>query len=70
MPIEFDCPECGKHLAIKAKHQGKLVGCPACGRSVMVPDPFAGKPGATPPAPESGALNWEIDKDEKREGAE
>lgn len=45
--ILFDCPFCGKNLAIEAAGAGLMVPCAGCGKPVQVPIPDA----ATPEAP-------------------
>ncbi len=37
--IVFDCPHCGKNLAIDARGAGLGIPCPACGRDIEVPIP-------------------------------
>ena len=38
MAIKFRCPHCRQLLGISTTKVGTLVDCPACGRSVVVPD--------------------------------
>jgi len=38
MAIKFRCPHCRQFLGISTTKAGTLVDCPACGRSVLVPD--------------------------------
>ena len=42
--ILFDCPYCGKNMAIEAAGAGLMVPCASCGRAVQVPIPDAGTP--------------------------
>jgi hypothetical protein len=35
--ITFRCPDCGKALAIDARHAGKQVACPGCRKHVTIP---------------------------------
>ncbi len=49
--ILFDCPHCGKSMAIEAAGAGLMVPCAGCGRAVQIPIPDAG----TPEAPVAGA---------------
>ena len=35
--IVFDCPHCGKSLAIDGRGAGLMVTCPDCHRDVVVP---------------------------------
>ena len=42
--ILFDCPYCGKNMAIEAAGAGLMVPCATCGRSVQVPIPDTGTP--------------------------
>ena len=37
--IFFDCPRCGKSLAIDRRGAGLIVRCPACGLRMQVPMP-------------------------------
>ena len=45
--ILFDCPYCGKNMAIESAGAGLMVPCANCGRAVQVPIPDQ----ATPEAP-------------------
>ena len=38
--IVFECPHCGKSLAIDAQGAGFIVSCPDCQARVQVPGPF------------------------------
>jgi len=42
--ILFDCPHCGKNMAIEAAGAGLMVPCAACGKEVQVPIPDASTP--------------------------
>ncbi|NCA81508.1 MAG: hypothetical protein EOM72_02005 [Opitutae bacterium] len=44
--ILFDCPYCGKNMAIESAGSGLMVPCANCGRAVQVPIPDAGTPEA------------------------
>ena len=44
--ILFDCPYCGKNLAIEAAGAGLMVPCVGCGKAVQVPIPDAATPEA------------------------
>lgn len=44
--ILFDCPHCGKSMAIEAAGAGLMVPCADCGRQVQVPIPDASTPAA------------------------
>lgn len=57
MPIQFRCQFCRQRLGIADSRAGALVDCPACGRSLRVPD---GDAGAGPP---SAAGNTRLDPD-------
>ena len=48
--IEFNCPECGKHLSVDGKGAGLEVPCPECSRMIQVPDAMSveGKPKTKP----------------------
>ncbi len=70
--IIFECPQCGKSLAIDVRGAGYIVRCPECQTEIQVPgtDTGLGAAGglsepATPPAGEShatDALLAEIDR--------
>ncbi len=49
--ILFDCPHCGKQMAIEAAGAGLMVPCADCGRQVQVPIPDAATPAAPVTAP-------------------
>lgn len=53
--ILFDCPHCGKNMAIEAAGAGLMIPCAACGKDVQVPIPDAATPeeplGAVPRSP-------------------
>lgn len=57
--ILFDCPHCGKNLAIDAAGAGLMVPCAQCGKPVQVPIPDNQTPeipvGAPAPAPAASA---------------
>ena len=36
--IVFECPKCGKSMAIEARGAGRIVSCPKCQHRVVVPD--------------------------------
>lgn len=44
--ILFDCPYCGKNLAIEAAGAGLMVPCVGCGKPVQVPIPDSSTPEA------------------------
>ena len=53
--ILFDCPYCGKNMAIESAGAGLMVPCANCGKAVQVPIPDSGTPEApvaTVPRPE------------------
>lgn len=58
--ILFDCPFCGKNMAIEAAGAGLMVPCASCGKSVQVPIPDA----ATPEAPVAENLRAKRSGDE------
>jgi hypothetical protein len=37
MPIDFDCPECGKPLRVKDKYAGEDVNCRHCRAPITIP---------------------------------
>ncbi len=49
--ILFDCPYCGKNMAIESAGAGLMVPCANCGKPVQVPIPDS----ATPEAPVAAA---------------
>lgn len=62
MPIELNCPSCGKQLRLADEHAGKAGRCPACQATFQIPThseqqtpapPF----GSSPPLPPSPAGN-------------
>jgi DNA-directed RNA polymerase subunit M/transcription elongation factor TFIIS len=59
MNIEFNCPECGKLLAIDSKYAGAKVECPKCNAEVQVPE---AKPVNKPVGTEKGT---DVSKEEK-----
>lgn len=58
--ILFDCPHCGKNMAIEAAGAGLMVPCASCGKSVQVPIPDA----ATPESPVAAAPRAAADETE------
>jgi phage FluMu protein Com len=46
--LKFNCPACGKKLAVPEEHAGRAGRCPRCKQTVTVPAPAA----ATPAPPE------------------
>lgn len=66
--ILFDCPYCGKNMAIEAAGAGLMVPCANCGKQVQVPIPDGRTPEAPvaeppAPAPQPPALNTEDPED-------
>ena len=59
--ILFDCPFCGKNMAIESAGSGLMVPCANCGRAVQVPIPDA----ATPEAPVAAVPRPEMAEDEE-----
>lgn len=54
--ILFDCPHCGKNMAIESAGAGLMVPCANCGKPVQVPIPDSATPEApiaTVPRPET-----------------
>lgn len=52
MPIQFRCQYCRQRLGIADSRAGALVDCPACGRSLRVPNGSGGTvPATDPPDP-------------------
>lgn len=55
--ILFDCPYCGKNMAIEAAGAGLMVPCASCGKPVQVPIPDARTPESpVAAAPRAAAL--------------
>jgi hypothetical protein len=52
MPIELTCA-CGKRLQVSHEFAGKVGECPACGRSLRIPERDAAAAPVSPPAPEA-----------------
>jgi serine/threonine-protein kinase len=50
--VAVACPNCGKHLRVRAELAGKKVKCPGCRQAVPVPAPEA------PPAPAPARPPW------------
>lgn len=40
MPIQFECPHCGRKLKAPDNAAGKSSNCPGCGRRVTAPEPI------------------------------
>ncbi|MEM1109793.1 MAG: hypothetical protein AAGH99_13995 [Planctomycetota bacterium] len=38
MPIDLDCPSCGRVLRVADKYAGRLGTCPACKKPIRIPD--------------------------------
>lgn len=38
MPIDLDCPNCGRVLRVADKYAGRRGKCPACGESLQIPE--------------------------------
>ena len=34
----FACPQCHELVSLPAKHRGKLLKCPLCGKRIQVPE--------------------------------
>ena len=49
--IVFECPKCGKSMAIESKGAGRIVTCPRCRHRVVVPDDRTGTQPAVPETP-------------------
>jgi predicted RNA-binding Zn-ribbon protein involved in translation (DUF1610 family) len=49
--IIFECPQCGKSLAIDVRGAGYLVKCPDCGTQLQVPGFESEEEGASAPVP-------------------
>ncbi|HAB15923.1 MAG TPA: hypothetical protein DCE44_05680 [Verrucomicrobiales bacterium] len=42
MDIVFKCPSCHQQLEVEAAAAGQTIGCPACGKPILIPQPDAG----------------------------
>ncbi len=62
--ILFECPYCGKSMAIEAAGSGLMVPCANCGRAVQVPIPDS----ATPEAPVAAGPRAEAGGGEEPQG--
>ena len=61
--ILFDCPFCGKNMAIESAGAGLMVPCASCGKPVQVPIPDSN----TPDAPIVGVPAPVSDEEDPRE---
>ncbi len=52
MDREFDCPHCGRRLAVNGTGTGAPAECPACGRPITIP----GETPAPEPVPPAGGV--------------
>jgi hypothetical protein len=59
--ILFDCPYCGKSMAIESAGSGLMVPCANCGRQVQVPIPDAGTPESPVASVPRPAMNGDED---------
>jgi hypothetical protein len=63
MDVIFNCPKCDQELAVDSSGSGSQIDCPACGESIVIPEPNAaprlapspGGPVASPPTTHSGS---------------
>jgi len=39
MDVIFNCPECEQELAVDSSGAGTQINCPACGKSIVIPEP-------------------------------
>ena len=39
MDVIFNCPKCDQELAVDSSGAGESINCPACGESIMIPEP-------------------------------
>ncbi len=39
MDIVFKCPSCRQELEVDSTAAGQMIGCPACGKSIQIPQP-------------------------------
>jgi exonuclease VII small subunit len=62
--ILFDCPYCGKNMAIEAAGAGLMVPCANCGKPVQVPIPN----GRTPEAPVAAPARPAVFEEENPQG--
>lgn len=48
MDVIFNCPKCDQELAVDSSGAGEPINCPACGESIVIPEPngAAPRPGA------------------------
>jgi hypothetical protein len=55
MDVIFNCPKCEQELAVDSSGAGSEIQCPACGETIVIPQPAA----VTQPAPHVGAPRME-----------
>jgi DNA-directed RNA polymerase subunit RPC12/RpoP len=46
MDVIFNCPKCGQELAVESTGAGSEIDCPACGETILIPEPESMVPGA------------------------
>lgn len=57
--IQFDCPDCGGKLAVRASAVFKQITCPRCGETVVVPAPqLEDSDDGSKPRPRRFPLGW------------
>ena len=57
MDVIFNCPKCEQELAVDSSGAGSEINCPACGESIVIPEPqsVVPRPGVGDTAPRVGA---------------
>jgi hypothetical protein len=53
MDVIFNCPKCDQELAVDSSGAGSQIECPACGETLVIPEPESplARPSAQPDAP-------------------
>jgi len=48
MDVIFNCPKCEQELAVDSSGAGTPIDCPACGETIVIPEPESVVPRASP----------------------
>src|SRR5216117_1806733 len=60
MDVIFNCPKCEQELAVDSVGAGREIQCPACGESIVIPEPETVVPrGGIPTLPSEGGTRVE-----------
>ncbi|HEY5913733.1 MAG TPA: hypothetical protein VJA21_24355 [Verrucomicrobiae bacterium] len=55
MDVIFNCPKCEQELAVDSSGAGSEIECPACGETIVIPEPETPNPKAAAPVEVAGA---------------